>query len=200
MKASKLLHYTAIACLALALLYTAYTIMSKRGNKPPALPLADTPILVSDVRPSGQLYLYTVVTEDFAEGTFMGSGYGSSLLGKGNGILKKRHKCVQILRQQVSFTIDLDQIVYESDTLSDTIWATLPSVQFEQSTLHPWFKSDDEDEEGIVNYDASALIHQVEQKIRRRYDTPYNRTKARQKAEAVLREFFGQCGKTVVFR
>ena len=182
------------------MVYMAYTLWWQNTDKDTELPLVETPILVADVRPSGTLYLYTTVTEDFAEGTFMGSGYGSSLLGTGNGILKKQHKCVQILRQQVSFTIDLDQISYTADTLFDTVWAMLPPVRFEQSTLRQWFKSDDENEEAIVKYDASALISQVERKIHRRYNTPENRHKARLKAEAVLSDFYAQCGKVIVFR
>lgn len=161
--------------------------------------LKETPAIIESTRPIGILYLYTTVTEDYAKDSFYGSGIGGSLIGKNNGLFKKKHDCVQILRQQVSLTMDLDKVKYQPAENSDTVFVTLPDVTFTQSTLSSWFKSDDEDEESAVQYDARPLIQRVERKIKNRYDTPENRQKAEGKAKETITEFLKQCGKTAVF-
>lgn len=161
--------------------------------------LKDTPAVIEATRPVGILYLYTTVTEDYAKDTFYGSGIGSSVLGKSNGLFKKKHDCVQILRQQVSLTMDLDKVRYVPLN-SDSVLVCLPDVEFSQSTLSSWFKSDNEDEESAVAFSAKPLIQRVESKIRTRYYTPENRNKAEAKAKETIADFLKQCGKVAVFR
>lgn len=161
--------------------------------------LKDTPAIIESTRPVGILYLYSTITEDYAKDSFYGSGLGSSLLGKDNGILKRKHDCVQILKQQVSLTMDLDKIQYQVVENSDTVRVILPPVEFSQSTLSSWFKSDNEGEESAVQYDAKPLIQRVERRIESRYNTPGNRKKAKEKAQATIATFLKQCGKTAVF-
>lgn len=161
--------------------------------------LKDTPAVIEASRPIGILYLYTTVTEDYAKDAFYGSGIGSSVLGKDNGLFKKKHDCVQILKQQVSLTMNLDKVRYEPKENSDTVLVCLPDVEFTQSTLSSWFKSDDEDEESAVQYDAKPLIQKVERKIKTRYNTPENRAKAEEKAKKTIADFLKQCGKVAVF-
>lgn len=161
--------------------------------------LKDTPAVIEASRPIGILYLYTTVTEDYAKDAFYGSGIGSSVLGKDNGLFKKKHDCVQILKQQVSLTMNLDKVRYEPKENSDTVLVCLPDVEFTQSTLSSWFKSDDEDEESAVQYDAKPLIQKVERKIKTRYNTPENRSKAEEKAKKTIADFLKQCGKVAVF-
>ena len=161
--------------------------------------LKDTPAVIEASRPIGILYLYTTVTEDYAKDAFYGSGIGSSVLGKDNGLFKKKHDCVQILKQQVSLTMNLDKVRYEPKENSDTVLVCLPDVEFTQSTISSWFKSDDEDEESAVQYDAKPLIQKVERKIKTRYNTPENRSKAEEKAKKTISDFLKQCGKVAVF-
>ena len=161
--------------------------------------LKDTPTVIESTRPIGILYLYTTVTEDYAKDSFYGSGIGSSVLGKDNGILKKKHDCVQILKQQVSLTMDMDKVKYQPKENSDTVFVCLPPVDFTQSTLNAWFKSDSESEESAVQYDAKQLIKRVERKIEARYNTPQNRKKAEAKAKQTISDFLKQCGKVAVF-
>lgn len=163
------------------------------------LKLKDTPTVIESTRPVGILYLYTTVTEDYAKDAFYGSGFGSAVLGKDNGLFKKKHDCVQILRQQVSLTMDLDKVRYETVENSDTVFVCLPDVEFTQSTLGSWFKSDSEGEESAVQYDAKPLIRRVERKIENRYNTPENRAKAEEKAKETIADFLKQCGKTAIF-
>jgi hypothetical protein len=96
--------------------------------------------------------------------------------------------------------MDLDKIKYVPLENSDTVLVCLPDVEFSQSTLSSWFKSDDEDEESAVQYNAKPLIQRVESKIRTRYNTPENRIKAEAKAKETIADFLKQCGKVAVFR
>ena len=201
MKKATIIKYTILLILfLLATIFVVFQCNRQPQEEEQTLTIANTPLRIEDVKPVGELYLYTTITEDFEKGTFMGSGYGSSLFGEGNGLLKKEHTCVQILRQQISFTIRLDDIKYEEDSTTNVIRVTLPPVQFQQSTLHSWFKSDNENEEGAVKYDATPLIRKVEAKIRKRYNTPEHRSKATQKAKDVLTDIFHQCGKEIIFK
>ena len=163
------------------------------------LTLKDTPTVIEATRPIGVLYLYTTVTEDYAKDAFYGSGIGSSVLGKDNGLFKRKHDCVQILRQQVSLTMDLDKVQYQPIEGTDTVKVCLPDVEFTQSTLSSWFKSDSESEENAVQFDSKPLIQRVEHKIENRYNTPENRCKAEEKAKSTIADFLKQCGKVAVF-
>lgn len=183
------------------LLVAGVALWSRLSHKADAdaLQLKDTPTVVESTRPIGILYLYTTVTEDYAKDAFYGSGIGGVVLGKDNGLFKKKHDCVQILRQQVSLTMDLDKVRYETVENSDTVFVCLPDVEFTQSTLGSWFKSDSEGEESVVQYDAKPLIQRVEHKIENRYNTPENRAKAEEKAKETIADFLKQCGKTAIF-
>lgn len=194
---NKILKYAIV----IVLLIAGVVLLSRLAHQktPDEMTLRDTPTVIESTRPIGILYLYTTVTEDYAKDSFYGSGIGSSVLGKDNGLFKKRHDCVQILRQQVSLTLDMDNVQYRPKENSDTVFVCLPDVQFTQSTLSAWFKSDSESEENAVQYDAKPLIQRVEKKIKNRYDTPENRTKAEAKAKQTLSDFLKQYGKVAVF-
>lgn len=186
-----------LICLVLA----AFCLYSKFSSKddPDAIKIEDTPAVIESTRPIGVLYLYTAVVEEYANDAFYGSGIGSSLLGKGNGVLKRKHSCVQILKQQVNLTMDMNSVKYEPIANTDTVIVSLPDVDFSQSTIGSWFKSDSESEERAVEYDSKPLIERVERKIESKYNTIDNRNKARQQAENVLSEFLQREGKIAVF-
>ena len=193
----KILIYTSI----IVLLIAGVALFSKIMHKADAdeLTLKDTPTVIEATRPIGVLYLYATVTEDYAKDAFYGSGIGSSVLGKDNGLFKRKHDCVQILRQQVSLTMDMDKVQYQPVEGTDTVRVCLPEVEFTQSTLSSWFKSDSEAEENAVQFDAKPLIKRVEHKIENRYNTPENRCKAEEKAKSTISDFLKQCGKVAVF-
>ncbi len=187
---SILIFFTAAVCLLSRL------SLSRSEND---IRLENTATVIEATRPIGILYLYSTITEEYAKDSFWGSGLGSSILGKDNGILKRKHDCVQILKQQVNLTMDMDKIRYQMAGNSDTVVVFLPDVEFSQSTLSSWFKSDNENEEGAVQYNASPLIKCVERRIEARYNTPDNRRKAENQAKSIIAEFLKQCGKTAVF-
>ncbi|MBO4489676.1 MAG: hypothetical protein J5741_08510 [Bacteroidales bacterium] len=188
-----------IALFVLSLIILIWMIV--RRSRPEEITLRPTVATVESVRPTGILYLYTTITEDYARGSFKGSGIGSSILGKNKGILKKEHDCVQILRQQVYFTLDLDKVTYLEDPEegSNKVFVTLPAIEFHQSTLSSWFSSDNENEESAVGFDAKPLIKEVEHKISKRYNTRENRHKAKSIAKETISAFLSQCGKEASF-
>ena len=185
----------------LVLLTAAVCLLSRLNSRKNSeeIRLEETATVIEATRPVGILYLYSTITEDYAKDSFWGSGLGSSILGKDNGLLKRKHDCVQILKQQVNLTMDLDKIRYEVVGNSDTVMVYLPDVEFSQSTLSSWFKSDNENEEGAVQYNASPLIKRVERRIEARYNTPENRRNAEEQAKSIIAGFLKQCGKTAVF-
>ena len=185
----------------LVLLTAAVCLLSRLNSRKNSeeIRLEETATVIEATRPVGILYLYSTITEDYAKDSFWGSGLGSSILGKDNGLLKRKHDCVQILKQQVNLTMNLDKIRYEVVGNSDTVMVYLPDVEFSQSTLSSWFKSDNENEEGAVQYNASPLIKRVERRIEARYNTPENRRKAEEQAKSIIAGFLKQCGKTAVF-
>ena len=191
----------AIYAIVVILLIAAVALISKLKHKTDTdeLTLKDTPAVIEATRPIGVLYLYTTNTEDYAKDAFYGSGIGSSVLGKDNGLFKRKHDCVQIIRQQVSLTMNMDKVKYESIEGTDTVKVCLPEVDFTQSTLSSWFKSDSEAEENAVQFDAKPLIQRAERRIELRYNTPENRRKAEEKAKETIADFLKQCGKVAVF-
>ena len=175
--------------------------MISRRSHTEEITLKPTIASVESVRPTGILYLYSTITEEYAKGSFMGSGLGSSILGKDKGILKKEHDCVQVLRQQVNFTLDLDKVTYTEDPEegSNKVFVTLPAIEFHQSTLSSWFTSDSENEEHAVSFDAKPLIKEVERKVAKKYNTAENRKKSKQIAKETITTFLAQCGREAVF-
>ena len=192
---------TIVTAIIVILLVAAVALVSRIRHSADTeeLTLKDTPAVIEATRPIGILYLYSTETEDYAKESFWGSGIGSSVLGKDNGILKKKHDCVQVLRQKVSMTMDMDKVQYQPVEGTDTVRVCLPAVEFTQSTVSTWFKSDSESEESAVQYDSKPLIQRVERKIKARYDTPENHRKAEAKAKETIADFLKQCGKVAVF-
>jgi hypothetical protein len=95
--------------------------------------------------------------------------------------------------------MDLDKVQYQPIEGTDTVKVILPDVDFSQSTLSSWFKSDSEAEESAVEFDAKPLIERVERKIENRYNTPENRCKAERKAKETITDFLKQYDKVAVF-
>ena len=186
--------------------FVGWSIIKRNYLAQSDITIKDTPMVIEDVRPTGLLYLSSAITEDYTLDHFKGSGYGSSILGKGNGILKGDHQCIQILQQQVNYVMNLDSIKYKQPTdttqqgSNNKLVIILPDVEYVPSTTSATFMSDNENEEGKVGYDATPLINRVEQQIRKRYDTPANRAVAREQAEKILTDIFASCGKEVIFK
>lgn len=184
----------AIAMIAVVLVMIMVAVVvgqcSSSDEKHPEIVIEDTPILIEDIRPKGELYVCTSLVEDYTieRRTEMHLG-----------ILPEKHSCIQILRQKISYRIDLDKVCYVPDTLNVMI-VEMPPVEYTASTQSSPFISDDEDYWIKELPNTNGLKAKVERQIRRRFDTDANRKKAEQYAEEALSELLGKLGYEARFK
>lgn len=172
----------AIVCILGWIIY-GVTQMAQE-DEPQEIVLEDTPIDIESVRPRGELYVCTALAEDYA----MRRATEMHL-----GMFPEKHSCVQMLKQKISFKIDLEKVRYTVDTLNVMI-VEIPAPEFVASTQDSPFISDDEDYWNEALKSTNTLKKEAEQKIRKRFDTRENRTKATRYAEEALRELLRQLG------
>ena len=176
----------ALVVIAAVLAFAAYGILRLSHAIPSHgdIRLEQTPIDIEAIRPRGELYVATAIIEEYV------SQYSTEFH---FGIVPEPHSCAQILRQKVSYVIDLDQVTYVADT-PDTVIVQLPPLRYVASTQESPFLSDD-DEFWMDNMPSTNdMKREVEAKIRQRFDTPANRRKAEQNAEASIRLLLRQLG------
>lgn len=142
--------------------------------------IEDTPVVIESIKPIGELYAYTAITEDFSIDNVEKVGF----------FRKSYYKAVQTLRMQVSYVLSLDSVGYQRLPGSDTVVVSLPPLRYQQSPQGGRLLCEVE----MADYDAASAIQVVEQKIRSKYDTPENREKALQHVREVLATFVVQCG------
>ena len=172
----------ALVCILAWIIY-GVTQMA-REDEPEEIVLQDTPIDIESVRPKGELYVCTALAEDYAT---------RNATEMHLGMFPERHSCVQMLKQKVSFKIDLEKVQYTVDTLNVMI-VQIPEPVYVASTQDSPFMSDDEDYWNETLKSTNGLKKEAEQKIRKRFDTDENRAKATRYAEAALRELLRQLG------
>lgn len=147
--------------------------------------IRDTPAVIESIKPIGELYAYTAITEDFAIDNVEKVGFFS----------RSYYKAVQTLRMQVSYVMDLDSVKYDVKTGTDTVVVRLPKLRYIQSEQGGRLLCEVE----VEDFDASRAISVAEQKIRSKYDTPANYEKAMVHAREVIATFVQQCGLIPVF-
>ncbi|MCD8235781.1 MAG: hypothetical protein LUD00_03825 [Prevotellaceae bacterium] len=176
----------------LTAIVTAVAVMrcGSSEEKRPEIVIEETPIQIEDIRPKGELYVCTSLVEDYTieRRTEMHLG-----------ILPEKHSCIQILRQKISYRIDLDKVRYIPDTLNVMI-VEMPPVEYTASTQSSPFLSDDEDYWIKELPNTNGLKAKVERQIRRRFDTDANRKKAERYAEEALSELLDKLGYEARFK
>ena len=80
--------------------------------------IEDTPVVIESIKPIGELYAYTAITEDFSIDNVEKVGF----------FRKSYYKAVQTLRAQVSYVMDLDSVKYQRKAGTDTVVVTLPQL------------------------------------------------------------------------
>lgn len=173
----------AVAALLGILLYTLWNTL-RSDNHAHEVILQPSVVTLEEVRPRGELYVCTAVVEDYAirRATELHMG-----------ILPESHSCVQVLKQKVSFKIDLDKVHYTPDTLN-VLLVEMPTVEYTASTQDSPFLSDDEDYWEAALPSTNGMKREVETKIRRRFDTEANRRKALRYAEAAISDLLWKMG------
>jgi len=142
--------------------------------------IKDTPVVIESIKPIGELYAYTAITEDFTIDNVEKTGW----------FTRSYYKAVQTMRMQVSFVIDLDSVDYLPLAGSDTVVVRLPQLRYVQTAQGGNLFCEVE----VADYNAAHAINVVEQKIRSKYDTAANRQKAMAHVREVLSAFVQQCG------
>lgn len=167
-----------LICVLAIAFFVVRAVDSCRGEE--ELEVEDTPVLVERIKPIGDLYAYTAITEDFTLDNVEKVGFFS----------KSYYKAVQMLRMQVSYVVSLDSVRYRRLSGTDTLLVTLPPLRYVQSSQGGRMLCEVE----VADYNAAGAIGVVEQKIRSKYDTPANREKAMRHVREVLSTFVVQCG------
>lgn len=171
-----ILYIIGIAAIIAATVLVTRKCMSDNENKDEGLIIEDTPILIEDIRPKGELYVYNMVVEDYTT-----EQRTSMFL----GIIPQKHTCVQMLKQSISYKIDLDKVKYTPDS-ANVVFVELPDVEYVASTQDSPFISDDEEywKEAMPN--TNAMKSRVERQIKRKYDTQATRELAKKNAQIKL--------------
>lgn len=166
-----------VVCL-LAILYFLLRCIDASSEEE-SITIKDTPVVIDRIKPIGQLYAFSAITEDYYIKAVEHVGF----------FRKSYYKTVQTLRMQISYVIDLDSVEYIQHVDSDTITIKLPKLKYIQSSQGGQMLCEVEES----YYDASSIIKIVEEKIRSQYDNEENRKKAMQHVHEVLATFVQQC-------
>ena len=173
-----------LACLLAAIYFVVRCIDAQQADD--ELALQPTPVVINDIKPIGELYAFTAITEDFTIDNVEKVGL----------FRKSYYKAVQTMRMQVSYVMSLDSVDYQPMGQSgDTIRVRLPHLRYVQTAQGGNFLCEVE----VSNYNAASAISIVEKKIKSKYDTPLNRQKAMTHVREVITAFVNQCGKVPLF-
>lgn len=176
--------FVKLACLVAAVYFVVKCIDAQEADD--ELALQPTPVVINDIKPIGELYAFTAITEDFTIDNVEKVGL----------FRKSYYKAVQTMRMQVSYVLSLDSVDYQPLGQSgDTIRVRLPQLRYVQTAQGGNFLCEVE----VSNYNANRAIGIVEKKIKSKYDTPLNRQKAMTHVREVITSFVNQCGKVPLF-
>ncbi len=181
---TKVIQYLLIGVLALAfIVLAAYLVKSCQPNEErERLPLEDTSSMIESVRPKGELYLYSLVAEDFVT---------KQETERHAMLFPESHSCVQVVQQKISFVLDLDEINYTPDS-GNVVLVQLPDIKYVASTQDSRFMSDDEDY--WKGHDTDPMKRAVENKLKKKYDTPKIRKQAKANAQKAVAELLSKFG------
>ncbi|MBR3092448.1 MAG: DUF4230 domain-containing protein [Bacteroidaceae bacterium] len=183
---SKAIQYLLFGILALAFIALAAFLVKSCLPKPEEvgeqLPLEDTSAIIESVRPKGELYIYSLVAEDFV--TKQETEHHVLLF-------PEEHSCVQVVQQKISFVLDLDKIKYVPDS-GKVVLVQLPDIRYVASTQDSRFMSDDEDY--WKDHNTDPMKHAVENKLKKKYDTPKIRQQAKANAQKTIGDLLARFG------
>lgn len=167
--------FISIGCVAIIGLIVGLYWYYKSSND--ELQLEQTQNAITRILPRNEMYVATAVIEDYTTEKRDESFFGFTI---------ESHTCAQILRQKVSYKIDLSKLEYEL-TGEKHILVKMPQPEYTASTQALPFISDDEGYWKEEMPSTDKMKAKVEKKIRERFDTKENRQKASLYAqEAIL--------------
>ena len=143
-----------------------------------------TPNEIQRMMPQNELYVATALIEDYT--TMQQTEYHL-------GVFPEEHSCVQILRQKVSYRLDLSKVEYTPKE-NRIMEVRMPELAYTASTQASLFISDDETYWSEALPSTNELRRKVEQQIRTQFDTPENRQKAILYAQEAIIHILSQLG------
>jgi hypothetical protein len=174
-----------LACLITIIYFVTRCLDASQDEN---ISLKPTPVVIEEVKPIGELYAYTAITEEYDK-YFMEDPGAISALNENIGV-------VLTMRAQVSYVLNLDSVTYEADDASDTVIVRIPRMRFvmdrQKSNLYGGT-------DRATNFDSSLRYDVIESYIRSHYDTMENYTKALDNAKAVLSDFVQRLNKIPKF-
>ncbi len=183
---SKAIQYLLFGILALVFIalaaYLVKSCLPQQEEEREQLPLEDTSAIIESVKPKGELYLYSLVAEDFVT---------KQVTERHALIFPENHSCVQVVQQKISFVLDLDEVKYTPDS-GNVVLVELPEIKYVASTQDSRFMSDDED--FWRTYDTDPMKRAVENKLRKKYDTAKIRKQAKANAQKTVGELLSKFG------
>ena len=184
---SRLLKGTSLLILVgiLAVVIMVIVLLSKcMQSSDDAITIEPTPNEIQRIMPQNELYVATALIEDYA--TLQQTEYHL-------GVFPEEHSCVQILRQKVSYRLDLSKVEYTPKE-NRIMEVRMPELAYTASTQASQFISDDETYWSEALPSTNELRRKVEQQIRTQFDTPENRQKARLYAQETIIHILSQLG------
>ena len=153
----------------LAIIVLAIVLLSKcMHTNDDTISIEPTPNEIRQIMPQNELYVATALIEDYT--TLQQTEYHF-------GVFPEEHSCVQILRQKVSYKLDLSKVEY-TPRENHIMEVRMPELAYTASTQASQFISDNESYWSEALPSTNELRHKVEQQIRTQFDTPENRQKA----------------------
>lgn len=184
---SRLLKGTSLLILVgiLAVVVLVIVLLSKcMQSSDDAITIEPTPNEILRMMPQNELYVATALIEDYA--TLQQTEYHL-------GVFPEEHSCVQILRQKVSYRLDLSKVEYTPKE-NHIMEVKMPELAYTASTQASQFISDDETYWSEALPSTNELRRKVEQQIHIQFDTPDNRQKAILYAQEAITHILTQLG------
>jgi hypothetical protein len=169
----------------LAIIVLAIVLLSKcMHTNDNTISIEPTPNEIRQIMPQNELYVATALIEDYT--TLQQTEYHF-------GVFPEEHSCVQILRQKVSYKLDLSKVEY-TPRENHIMEVRMPELAYTASTQASQFISDNESYWSEALPSTNELRHKVEQQIRTQFDTPENRQKAILFAQEAITHILTQLG------
>ncbi|MBQ4277288.1 MAG: hypothetical protein II750_04235 [Bacteroidaceae bacterium] len=151
------------------------------GDSPRLVPTAAE---IVGVMPRGELYVATSVIEDYK--SEQATEYHL-------GLFPEDHSCALLLRQKVSYVVDMDDVEYEPQA-DGRVVVRLPELRYVASTQEVRFVSDDEAfwKERIPS--TTGMKTEVAERIRSRFDTAEHRLQANRYAQEAISHVLNAMG------
>lgn len=175
-----------ICCLSLTIIILKKCAGDSNSDN---ISIENTPSAIISILPKNEIYVATAVIEDYT--SKQATEYHL-------GFFPEEHSCVQVLRQKVSYKVNLADVKYNLRE-DGKMEVTMPEPVYTASTQASPFISDNEEFWSHELTSTNSMKRKVEMQIRERFDTRENKDKARIYAEEAISHILSQLGYEAIF-